>query len=309
MIKYWPSQPSIKLNNAIVELFLVTERKLNYNLRNHTNHYLYIDILNTKNKYILFQTILNELKNLLLNLVEININQKQLNYLNHKIFLIFIRTTLTKIGLNKSNQYNHKVIKIKNSFLFKELITYLVFGSERMNIYTFSFDPIYTPYNHVQILFENFIIQVANIVLKHTIEELNNFSAINKFLKKDNKFNQIYTSNRSIILFLNNLKLQDIIELYIYTTQSLYNEREQIWIISSRGITSKYIYVSKIDKLKKLNQGQTILLLWLEIKDIIIPKIEKIIIQIGKYTIYFIVNLFSNFVILLIRIIIFYLIK
>lgn len=309
MIKYWPSQQSIKLNNAIVELFLVTEEKFNHHLINQTNHYLYIDILNTQNKSILFKKILHEFKNLLLNLVEININQQQLNYLNNKIFFIFIKTTAIKLRLNKCSKNEHQAIEIKNSFLIKELITYLIFGSGTINLNTFSFDPVYTPYKHVQILFENFIIQVANIIIKRNIEELSNFSAISNFLKEDNKFNQIYTSNRSIILFFNNLKLQDIIDLYIYRTKSLYNEREQIWLISSSGIITKYIYVSKTEKLKNLNQGQTIFLFWLELKDLIIPKIEKVIIQIGKYIIYFIVNFFSNLVILLIRIIIFYLSK
>lgn len=309
MIKYWPSQQSIKLNNAIVELFLVTERKFHYHLINQTNHYLYIDILNNKNKYILFKTILNEFKNLLLNLVEINIDQQQLDYLNNKIFIIFIKTTSTQLRLNQSKKNHNKVIEINNSFLIKELITYLIFGSGTINMNIFSFNPIYTPYKHVQILFENFIIQVANTIIKSTIEELSNFSAINSFLRKDNKFNQIYTSNRSIILFLNNLRLQGIIDSYIYKTRSLYNEREQIWLISSSGIITKYIYMSKIEKLKHLNQVQTIFLFWLEIKDITIPRIEKVIIQIGKYIIYFIVNFFSNLVILLIRIIIFYLSK
>ena len=311
MIKYWPSQQSIKLNNAIVELFLVTEKKLKYDLINKTNYYLYIDMLNSKSKYILFKTILNELKNLVLNLIEININQTELNYLNNKIFIIFIKTTSQKFKLNHSEQNNNinKIFEINNSFLIKELITYLIFGSSKISLSTFSFDPVYTPYKHVQILFENFIIQSANIIIKNIIERLESSSSIKNFLKGENKFNQIYSSNRSIVLFLNNLRLQEIINLYIYKTKSIYNEREQIWLISSKGIITKYIYVSNVKKLKTLNQIQAIFLFWLEIKDIIIPKIEKVIIQIGKYIVYFLVIFLSNFIILLVKIMIFYLNK
>nr|ARW60116.1 hypothetical protein [Laurencieae sp.] len=311
MIKYWPSQPSIKLNNAIVELFLVTEKKITYNLSNKTNYYLYIDILNTENKYTLFKIILNEFKNLILNLIEIDINPERLNYLNKKILITFIQTSLVNFKLKTCYIHIKKIniTNIKNSFLSKELITYLVFGSSKINTNTFSFNPIYTPYNHVQILFENFIIQVSNIIIENIIEELNNSASIYSFLKEENKFNQLYTSSRSIILFLNNLKLQNFIDRYIYTAKSLYNEREQIWLISSQGMVTKYIYTSNIEKLKNLNQIQAIFLLWLEIKDLTVPKIERIVVQICKYFIYFLVNFLSNLIIILIRTIIFYLSK
>nr|WMP11721.1 Ycf55 [Laurencia sp. A25] len=311
MIKYWPSQQSIKLNNAIVELFLVTEKKFAYNLINNTKYYLYIDILDNKNKCILFKIILSEFKNLVLNLIEINVSQKQLNYLNNKIFIIFIQTTLMKFKLNTRYQKkNNKItIEFNNYFLVKELITYLIFGSAKININTFSFDPIYTPYKHVQILFENFIIQSANLIIKNIMGKLGNSASIYTFLKEENKFNQLYTSNRSIILFLNNLKVQETINLYIYRIKSLYNEREQVWLISSRGIIAKYIPISNIEGLKTLNEVQAIFLFWLEIKDLMIPKLERVIIQIGKYIIYFIVNFLSNLILLLIRVVIFYLSK
>nr|YP_010951447.1 Ycf55 [Laurencia catarinensis]WMP12386.1 Ycf55 [Laurencia catarinensis] len=311
MIKYWPSQQSIKLNNAIVELFLLTEKKFAYNLANNTKYYLYIDILNNKNKCILFKIILSEFKNLVLNLIEINVSQKQLKYLNNKIFIIFIQTTLTKFKLNTKYQKknNNITIEFNNYFLVKELITYLIFGSAKINIQMFSFDPIYTPYKHVQILFENFIIQSANLIIKNIMEELGNSASIYTFLKEENKFNQLYTSNRSIILFLNNLKLQESINLYVYRTKSLYNEREQIWLISSKGIITKYIPAYNIEGLKSLNEIQAIFLFWLEIKDLTIPKLERVIIQIGKYTTYFIVNFLSNLILLLIRVVIFYLSK
>nr|YP_010937595.1 hypothetical protein Ycf55 [Palisada intermedia]WKW95658.1 hypothetical protein Ycf55 [Palisada intermedia] len=309
MIKYWPIQQSIKLNNAIVELFLVTEKKFAYNLINNTKYYLYIDILDNKNKCILFKIILSEFKNLVLNLIEINVSQEQLKYLNNKIFIIFIQTTLMKFKLNTRYQKKNNNISIEfnNYFLVKELITYLIFGSAKININTFSFDPIYTPYRHVQILFENFIIQSANLIIKNIMGKLGNSASIYTFLKEENKFNQLYTSNRSIILFLNNLKVQEAINFYIYRTKSLYNEREQVWLISSRGIVTKYIPISNIEELKTLNEIQAIFLFWLEIKDLMIPKLERVIIQIGKYIIYFIVNFLSNLILLLIRFVIFYL--
>ena len=94
---------------------------------------------------------------------------------------------------------------------------------------------------------------------------------------------------------------------YIYDIKSFYNERQQVWIISSGGILTKYIYISRTTKIKNLNQIKVIFILWLEIKDLIIPKTEKLIIQIFKYLLYCSINLFSNLILILIKIIVFYL--
>ena len=69
MIQYWPNKQSTKLNNAIVEMFLVAEKKIEHNLSNQTKYYLYTDILSSNKKYILFKTIINEFKNLVLDII------------------------------------------------------------------------------------------------------------------------------------------------------------------------------------------------------------------------------------------------
>lgn len=307
MIKYWPNQPSIKLNNAIVELFTITEKKIIYNLSNATNSYLYLDILNIENRYKLLKLILNEFKILILDLIELNLNEQQLYCLDKKIFKIFLEKVLDKFEQRKNQQTI--LIDINNIYLVKELINYLLFGSSRIKYNLFSFTPLYTPYYHVQILFENFIISTANIIINNIIEDLKSSSSIYLFFKTSNRCNYIYTSNRSITLFLNNLRWQNIINNYICNTKCLYNEREKILLISSEGIITKYIYTSNVKRVKCLNRFQGFILFWLEIKDIIIPKTEKILIRTSKYLVYFLINFLSNLIITLLRFIIFYLSK
>nr|ARW63642.1 hypothetical protein [Chondria sp. (in: red algae)] len=311
MIKYWPNQPSIKLNNAIVELFTITEKKIISNLSNETNTYLYLDILNINNRYKLFHLIVNEFKILILDLIELNLNERQLDYLDKKILTIFVEKVLNNFK-QQSNLLKSKqkiLLDVSKIYLTRELIIYLIFGSSRIKYKLFSFNPLYTPYNHVQILFENFIINIGNIVIKNIIEELKSSAAIYKFFKTNNKCNYIYTSNRSITLFLNNLRWQDFIEYYIYNTRSLYNEREKILLISSQGIITKYIYTSNIERIRCLNQIQGFILFWLEVKDLIIPKTERTLIKTSKYLLYFIINFLSNLIIVLLRLSIFYLNK
>nr|YP_009392174.1 hypothetical protein [Osmundaria fimbriata]ARW60736.1 hypothetical protein [Osmundaria fimbriata] len=311
MIKYWPNQRSINLNNITVDLFFSIENKLKYNLSNCTNFYLHIDILNNLNKRKIFSIILNELRQLILELIELNLTHNNLRALKQKILMIFMDRVYYRFSLvtHKFDKDNKELLRIENDTFIEELLTYLLFGSSYINQDTFLFDSMYTPYYHVQILFENFIITISNITIERLILKLRSYTQINYFLNKRKICNRSYLSNRSIALFINNLKWQRILSLYLYEPKSLYNERQQIWIIGKQGISTKYIYTKKIEKLKKLSQFRILLLLWLEVKDIIIPKIEKFLIQIGKYIIYFSINLLSNIILISIRIIIFYIIK
>nr|YP_009397966.1 hypothetical protein [Gredgaria maugeana]ARW67152.1 hypothetical protein [Gredgaria maugeana] len=312
ILKYWPNRPNINLNNAVVNLFIETEKKLMLKTNNKSNQYLYLDILNTTTRNKLLQSILNEFKELVLDIIEINLSTQMITKLNKRIGNIFIARVLNKFLLQfrYSNRINSNYQFNDNyNSLVDYLLIYLIFGSSCIEDNIFLFETSYTPYNHVKILLENFIIQIGNITIKQLIYNLNNSPNINKFLKQHNICNKIYTSNRSIILFINNLKWQNFIQSYIYDVKSFYNERQKIWIISSEGTITKYIYISKEKQIQSFNQTKILFMFWLETKDLLIPKAEKFIIQIAKYFLYCSINLFSNLILILIRIIVFYLNK
>nr|YP_010850547.1 hypothetical protein Ycf55 [Lophurella hookeriana]WGH13339.1 hypothetical protein Ycf55 [Lophurella hookeriana] len=311
-IKYWPNKPSINLNNAVVNLFIETEKKLMSKTNNKSHQYLYLDVLNTITRNQLLKSVLHEFKELILDIIEINLNNTMIIKLHKKIRALFI-DRVSNIFLLKL-KYNHNIdhhnkFSDNNNNLIDYLLIYLIFGSSYVENNVFLFATLYTPYNHVKTLLENFIIQIGNIIIKQLIYNLNNSPNINKFLKQQSICNKLYTSNRSIILFLNNLKWQDLIQSYVYDIKSFYNERQKVWIISSKGIITKYIYLSKEKKIQSLNQIKIIFIFWLETKDLIIPKTEKFIVQIAKYFLYCSINLFSNLILILIRIIVFYLNK
>nr|YP_009393436.1 hypothetical protein [Bostrychia simpliciuscula]ARW61998.1 hypothetical protein [Bostrychia simpliciuscula] len=309
MINYWPNKQSVKLNNIIVDLFLETENKLIYNLSNKTNYYLYTDILNNVYKNKLFNIILKELKKLVLDIIELNLNKINLKNLNYQILYIFIEKICSNFANTTNTEYNYKnlLVNIKSNILIENLLIYLILGSSYTNKNLFTFDQNYTPYKHVQILFENFIVQVSNIVIQSLLKKIEISSGIDILLNSKQICNKSYTSSRSIILFFNNLKWQSLIDYYLNEPKCIYNERNKVYLISSRGIIIKYIYITRIREIKKLQRIKIFFLLWLEIKDIVIPKIEKLIIQIGQYLIYLSISLFNNITILVIRIIVFYL--
>nr|YP_009397561.1 hypothetical protein [Dipterosiphonia australica]ARW66747.1 hypothetical protein [Dipterosiphonia australica] len=311
IIKYWPNQPSIKLNHAVVDLFIETERKLILRTKNKSNEYLYLDILNIITKTELLQTILSELKELILDIIEINLNSKTIVKLNRKIQKIFINRVSKKFffKFRYSETKLNTIENLNENNLADYLLTYLIFGSSYIEEKIFLFETLYTPYNHVRVLLENFIIQIANTITKRLIYSLNETANIHQFLRKQNISNKLYTSSRTIVLFLNNLKWQNFIKSQIYDIKSLYSERQKVLIFSTEGIITKNIYMSNNNKIKRVNNISLIFLFWLEIKDLLIPKTEKLVIQIAKYLLYCLINLLSNSILILIRILVFYLNK
>lgn len=311
MIKYWPNQQNIQLNNAIVELFFATEKKIVLSNDNKSNQYLYLDILNKNTRTQLLQHVLSEFKKLILDLIEINLTPKVLKKFSNKVEKIFIYRTYDKFVKNfqniNLNRKNNQAVERENDSLIEYLLVYLVFGSSKIDESTFIFEPIYTPYNQITILLEHFIIEIGNSVTKIVINNLKSTLNISTFLKASNICNKLYTSNRSIVLFTNNLKWQAFIKTYIYEVKSFYNERQQIWIIGQEGIITKYIYISRKKRARNLKNIKIVFILWLEMKDLLIPKIEKLIIQIFKYFLYCSINLLSNIVIILVKVMIFYL--
>ena len=313
MVKYWPTKPSIYLNNSIVDLFIETEKKFILVKQNKSNQYLYIDILSTTSRNILFKYIINDLKKLVLDIVELNLSLSKIKKISNKIRDIFIE----EVSIKFSNELKNKLVKRNKRKIFhknhkdliEHLLIYLIFGSSSIKQDLFVFPPLYTPYNHVKILLENFIIEISNNIVEEILIDLNYSSNINRFLKSRHICNKLYSSNRSIVLFLNNIKWQNFLQSYIYEVKCFYSERQQIWLLSSQGIITKYIHVSDIKKITKLSQLKVAFLVWLEIKDLAIPKTERLLIQLAKYFLYSSLNLLSNIVLIIIKIIVFYLSK
>jgi len=84
MIIYWPNEQSLDLNLAVANLFIETYKKFSLNLQNQTVKNLPIDILKNIIKKKLFEEILIELEILILDIIELNLNIKQIKELNNQ---------------------------------------------------------------------------------------------------------------------------------------------------------------------------------------------------------------------------------
>lgn len=316
MTQYWPYEQSEDLNNEVAFLFTSTKKKLYHNLSNITSKYLYLDILDNKNKCIFFLTTLEEIEQLLLEIIDCNITYKDLTKMNYqllcnlmqkttkKIFYKFNNTN--KIVIKNINNYNKEILQFDHQLLLGNLLIYLLFGSKKINSYLFEFNNKYTPKAYISILLENCIIQISNLLIKFLFDEMKSLPELLVLLNQFNVCDQNYISIRTLISIKNNIIWQDLINKYINIPKVIYNSRYSVWLISSNGLINKYIYTSRLADIKKLNKSQLLFLLIIEIQDLFIPKIEQIIIVLGKIILYIFINIIINSTIFLIKIILNY---
>lgn len=313
MMKYWPNKQGINLNQAVINILNDTNNKFVNHLNNQTTYYLYIDILDTYNKHKLIQIIIQELKFLLLDLTELNLPRNTIINMKSKILIDLQEQCVAKFiakkdfSCNNNSIYNNKYLQhmyLQQQLLIEYILIYFLFGASFISYYTFTFNNLYTPYEHVQILLENFIIQLSNLIIYHLIEAINEFNDIYNILNKYKLCNTNYLSTRSIAIFKNNLKLQNIKEFYINQPKEIYNSKYKVFLISSHGIICKYIFISRINDLQKLSKVQLFLLLFLEIQDLVIPRIENTLLIVVKIIFYTLINLLGNSLLIIIRILI-----
>nr|YP_009244340.1 hypothetical protein Gvag_132 [Gelidium vagum]AMK96582.1 hypothetical protein Gvag_132 [Gelidium vagum] len=319
MTRLWPTNSGTDLNNEVAYLFFNIKNKFSNNLVNYTNFFLYIDLLNIHSKQILLKSILDELEVLILDVVELNLSPKNIKALNYKIVCDLIKKSKRRflkcladtkglfvkgICLNSFIEDNYlSVIISEYKIIIQNLLIYIVFGSSSIQDTSLGFTCISTPSSYVAILLETSLIQLSNLVLYLVLDNYTSLLQISTFLNKYKLCNPCYLSIRSLAYFKNALAYQNLIYLYIDYPKSIYNSRYRVLLISSHGIIAKYIYSSRFEDMLNLSTGQFFTVFFIEIQDLIIPKVEKILLILGKIILYVFINLCSNFFILIIKII------
>nr|YP_009313420.1 Hypothetical protein ycf55 [Galaxaura rugosa]SCW21674.1 Hypothetical protein ycf55 [Galaxaura rugosa] len=308
MIRYWPDKQGIDLNIQISNLFKKIYLKLNFNLYNTTSHLLSIDIVNSYFKKELFQIILLELEILILDVIELDININDIYALNQKILIDLISKSLIscqqifKIQVTEFYNVNNKFssiissrrIRLEHRLLLQNLLVYLVFGSsaDTTNLYLFPDSRI--PSKHVEILLDNVVIQLGDIIFYELMACNKSTLQLFDFLKGHNICRTTYISARSIATFKNNLLWYNYITYYFKQPRVIYNNRYQVWIFSSKGLNSQYIYASREQDIKLLSHLQFIIIVLLELQDFVTPKLQNILILLSKVCVYIIRYLISN---------------
>lgn len=304
MIIYWPNKQSLNLNLAVANLFIQTYKKFSLNLHNQTLKNLPVDILKNIIKKKLFQEILIELEILILDIIELNLNIKQIKELNNQILFNLINRVMKKFidklkikeinnKVNFYSEYN-KLFFHDHSTILEYLLIYLIFGSNTLNIQIFAFNKSKTPVYHVKCLLENLIIQISNLIVFNFLENYESTDNISSFLITKDICSLKYKSIREISTFRNNIISNNLINIYLYYPQNIYCNKYKLWLFSSKGLIYKYIYCNRTKDYIKLSNIQISSIIYLELQDFILPKINNCIISIGRLMIYILIEIISK---------------
>lgn len=312
-VQYWPSQQGMELNTQISYLFKKAYLKLNSSLHNNTSDLLSIDILNGYTKKELFKIILLELEILVLDIIEVDIGLEDLQVLNQKILLDLINKSLKSFSLLVHNQINvNHAINIninyltkrffsEHIFLLQDLLIYLIFGSSDKYQKIYFVHNIKVPIKHVEILLDNFIIQIADIVFYELMNSKKSLSILFQFLQQNQICHSAYISVRSIATFKNNLLWYNLIAYYIKYPIIIYNNRYKVWVFTRYGLYSNYLYADRANNLKSLSSLQILILILLELQDFVYPKIKNILFSLGQFSIYLLKYIINNSINLLFK--------
>nr|YP_009315668.1 Hypothetical protein ycf55 [Trichogloeopsis pedicellata]SCW24326.1 Hypothetical protein ycf55 [Trichogloeopsis pedicellata] len=313
MIMYWPEQPGVQLNHQVSSLFKKLYIKLNYNLYNKTSQILSIDIVNSYVKQELFKIILLELEILILDITELDVTIDDLELLNKRILIDLINKSLLnfqhvlniKISENYidqlSNSILYKRLVLEHQLLLYNLLIYLIFGSSSDIAKTYLFPRNKIPIQHVEILLDNLVIQLANLIFSCCISTDKSIMELFDFLKTHEICRNTYISARSIATFKNNLVWNNYLWYYLHQPRIIYNNRYQVWIFSTRGLHCQYIYAYRENELEFLVGIQIFVIILLELQDFILPKIQNIFFLIGKVWVYLVRYAITNILKILLK--------
>nr|UAD87324.1 hypothetical protein [Hydropuntia rangiferina] len=313
MVNYWPYQQGIYLNHEVAYLFANIRQKFHKNLSNNSQDSLYIDILNGFVKHKLFSIVLIELEILVLDLIELNLNFKDIKILQGKILYDLLQKVIVHffiefgihdysiILINTKKYLYLKVVFLECKWLLENLLIYIIFGSIYINDYLFAFDHKYTPTKHVEVLLENLLVQISNLVVFIILENMKSLSNIIKFLKDNHLCNSSYISIRSLAVFRNNLLYQNLLYFYAIQPKYIYTNRCKVWLISRQGLITSYIYTYRLADFISLSPLQLVIVTLIEIQDFIIPKFEHFLLVFLRLIFYILINILGNGIMFFLR--------
>nr|YP_010336733.1 hypothetical protein MW559_pgp153 [Stylonema alsidii]UNJ15139.1 hypothetical protein [Stylonema alsidii] len=280
---YWPSTPGPDLNYKISIIFANLHIKISQNLSNQSTHNIALDVLSIHQKYYLLHIILKELKKTILENIIFEIQSKQIIVNRNVILANILSNTRQQFLFDKQHDlvgHQKQLINYDAETLYELqnnltlLLTLSILGSSP-KIQTL-LNPVITSkiYNvQVEILFENFLIQTANLFIDALLRTNEGIS----FGFQNHLFNSNYSSIRNIEQFRNNLMWYKFLYRYIVIPKNIYENKYNLYVMSPKGIIQKYIFTQRLSELTQLSTIQLIVTFIIEIQDFLLPKIYNLI--------------------------------
>ncbi|WP_267384339.1 DUF3685 domain-containing protein [Cyanobacterium sp. uoEpiScrs1] len=185
---------------------------------------------------------------------------------------------------------------IKKTPFFDELLKYLLFDQGLKIKGTLYCAKTPEAYHQAEILFENFIIHIANGI---TFLILNNFSDTEVISRK--LFLDKMGCYREITKFRNNLSWVYRQEKFWEEPSNIFESKYRLLFWGKKGIETTYIYASRQHELRQLKGVRWVVTMMLESRDAFAPILRSIVRLIGNSLVYLLTQLIGRGLGLIVR--------
>ncbi len=286
------------LQSPQATLFQTTVNQLQSSLQNRTTTTLEIDILKESKKRELLATVLRKLQEILddLRLSQLPMEQVQAK---HRVILedLWQAVVTDFFGKYYTLQVGTQPIDVVDLLLrdraliqteilddiplFTEFLSHLLFQTPLTVDDTAYAAGTVEASTRMELLLQNLMIQVANAVIQPLLNRLGDVVAI-----KQTFYDKRLLSSREIERFRNYLSWKYRVERLIKAPTAIFESQFRLFGLSDEGITQVSIYAPRNDELAQLSGIPFVVVLALETRDAIAPRLRAALSFFGKGIVY-----------------------
>lgn len=263
--------------------------KTNFSSKKGNQQLLGIDLLKTEIQKDLLSICVLRVEETFTRLFESDDPKKVMEKKGKILFLSCIKRTCEDF---LTKQYGYRVsinfTTLKKSLYTKNLLVdfelifqvpFYILLDPKSPIFYSLYYPIYSfaSESFIEALMDNMILEISNCVIYFSILK---FSSVYAF--RQTLYRSKFLSLRNFERFKNNLSWQLLTKIYIKRPIDLYNNRYKIFVLRTTGIYCRTLYANRSSELGSLSNISLLTLMFIELKDFIISRIDEVIYLLSK---------------------------
>ena len=263
--------------------------KTNFSNKKGNGQLLGIDLLKTEIQKDLLSISILRVEETFTKLLEKNDPK---NFMQKRGEVLFLQCIKKSCEDFLTKHYGYK-IKINPEVLKKSLYTkvllkdielifqvpFYVLLDSKSSIFRLIYYPVYNfaSESFIEALIDNMILEISNCIVYFSIVK---FSSVYAF--RQTLYRSKFLSLRNFERFKNNLSWQLITRTYIQRPVDLYNNRYEIFILRTNGISCRTIYANRSVEIGSLTNISLLTLMLIEFRDFLTSRLDEAIYLLSK---------------------------
>jgi hypothetical protein len=180
------------------------------------------------------------------------------------------------LGVLKKSLYTKNLLK-DIELIFQ--VPFYVLINPNSSTFRSLYYPVYNRVSEsfIEALIDNMVLEISNCVVYFSIVK---FSSVYAF--RQTLYRSKFLSLRNFERFKNNLNWQLITKIYFRRPIDLYNNRCEIFILRTNGISCRTIYTNRSKEISLLKNISLLTLVIVELRDFLIGRIDEAIYSLSK---------------------------